>query len=467
MGDFVLKGGTVVTAGSLFSADVAVKGEKVAALGDIPGEENVLDVRGKLVLPGALDAHVHFHLPIGGGTYSADDFATGGRSAALGGVTTVFDFVHAGPGEEPLAALQARMAEARECPVDYGLFYCISEHTPSMETAVPELIRTGIASFKIYTTYRPAGIYLDDGGCARLLRLCAEHGGMASIHAENDTMIEAAIEEASENNELSPPWHGKTRPPFTEGEAIRRMAYLAKKTGAIIHIMHVSSGEGLGEVIRAQQEGIALTAETCPHYLLFDESKLEGPDGCLYTMTPPLRTPRDQSLLWEGLVNDHLQFVTTDHCPFTRAQKECSKDDFRKIPKGVGGVGTLVPLMYSEGTAMGRISIVKMVELLSENPARRYGLWPWKGALLPGSDADITVLAPEDSWVVTKDETGSAADYSIFSGMSLKGRIEQVYRRGSLLVDRGKYLPPASPGQFLPRRVMPGRTLKACSTGAF
>ncbi|MCL5036149.1 MAG: dihydropyrimidinase [Chloroflexi bacterium] len=454
MYDLIIKNGNVITSGVKGIADLGIKGGKIVALGDLSGgrADLVMDADDLLVLPGAIDAHVHFHLYVGNGLYSADDFYTGGKSAVLGGVTTVIDFVHPVHGEDPFEAHEKRLKEAEGCPVDYAMFYCINERSGPLMDAVPELISRGIAAFKVYTTYKPAGIYLDDGGVFRLFKLCGKHNGLVSVHAENDAIIETGIEEAISKGELSPVYHAKTRPPVVESEAVRRLMFLAKNGGAPVHILHVSSKEGLQQIRMAKAHGAHVTGETCPHYLLLGEEKLEGADGCLYTMTPPLRHKEDNDTLWEGLRDGTLDFVTTDHCPFMKSDKEKNKNDFTKIPKGIGGVGTLLPLLYSEGVRKGRISLERMVELLCENPAKHYGIFPEKGCLLPGADADIVLLDPNGKWIVTPESTGSRCDYSVYDGMELAGKIRKVLRRGRVISNEGKFLKSDEPGNFIKRK---------------
>ncbi len=446
----LLKGGLVVGPDEERVADVRVEGGAVAEIAPAirPLEwDDVIDCTGMLVLPGAVDAHVHYHMKTATGR-TADDFTSGSLSAAFGGVTTVIDFAPPEAGMTLLESLRAREREAAgRTYTDYAFHMEITGAVPVADYGMLGDLHTyGVGSVKIYTTY--GDDRLPPENLVPLLRACKQAGLLVMAHAEDDGILAAADSAQRAAGRISPADYPASRPPEAEVAAIREIVGAVRETGCPVYIAHVSTGAGARLIAGAQAAGLPVSGETCPHYLLLDERVYQSDAAQKYIMAPPLRTQADAEALWQALADGVLACVSTDHCAFTLADKLASSAYPDAIP-GVGGSETLLPLLYSEGVAKGRISLRRMVQLLCENPARRFGLYPQKGALIPGHDADIVVFDPNRTWTVGGQALHSKAGYSVFDGMQATGLPVVTMRRGEVMCSNGRLCAAAPSGRFV------------------
>ena len=450
----LFKGGSVVSGKGVRRADLLVEGEKIVSLGrGLKAEaDRVLDVAGCVLFPGFIDAHTHFDLEVAG-TVTADGFASGSRAALRGGTTTVIDFACPDKGES-LASGLARWREKAggKTFCDYGFHMTIDDWNEGVRGELPEMFAQGISSFKMYMTY-PA-MLLGDRDLYFALKDLKALGGVCGVHCENAGVIDGLIAEKKAAGALSPASHPAVRPPYLEAEAVGRLLRIAQAAQAPVIIVHLTNGEALDEVARARKRGQTVYVETCPQYLLLDES-LYGQeafsDAARYVCAPPLREKREQDVLWRALRRGDIQTVSTDHCAFTLEQKALGREDFTRIPGGLPGVETRGELMWSWGVARRRISVTQMCRLLSENPAKLYGLFPRKGTLQPGADADIVVYDPSGGHVIRAEDCESAAGYSPYEGFATDGGIRQVWLRGCLAAENGNVLFSAPEGKYLAR----------------
>lgn len=438
----LLRGGTVINAHGMRLADVLIDGEKIEKVApDISCEDaQVIDVSGKLLFPGFIDAHTHFDLDVCN-TTTADDFYTGGKSALRGGTTMVIDFACPNKGETLQYGLDLwhKKADGRTA-CDYGFHMTIDDWNDEIIAELPKMFEQGVSSFKMYMTY-PAMMIGDEAMYLALHKL-RELGGIAGVHCENAGVIDALIALKKAAGELGPEAHPKCRPSILEAEAISRLLKMAKLADAPVVIVHLSSEAGLREIEAARAHGQRVYVETCPHYLLMDDSLYSKPDfeGAKYICAPPLRKKLDNEVLWQALADGEIQTVSTDHCSFTLAQKAAGRGDFTKIPGGMPGVETRGVLMYTYGVAAGRITAERMAEVLSEAPAKLYGAFPRKGHIAEGADADIVVYEPKGETVITAADQVANVDYAPYEGTKIAGHIAQVWLRGKLSVDEGKVL---------------------------
>ena len=457
----LIQNGTLVFPGGSRKADLLIDGEKIARIGtdlDIPAGCTVVDASGKLVFPGFIDAHTHFDLHVAG-TVTVDDFASGTKAAAAGGTTTIIDFGTAYPNETLNEGLDNwfRKAEAG-CSCDYGFHQTITEWNETISAQIPDMIERGASTFKIYMTY---DTQIDDETVFKVLRRLKECGTTTGCHCENSGMIDALREEfaADPDRRTAVSSHYLTRPAAAEAEAIGRYCHLAEVADEPVIDVHLTCEEGLEEIRAARKRGQKVYVETCPQYLVMDDSLYERKpyeEASRYVCAPPLRKKTDQEALWKALRDGEIQTVSTDHCSFTIDQKKLGKDDFRKIPGGMPGVETRGAVIYSEGVAKGRISKEKMCELLCENPARLYGMYPKKGTLSVGSDADIVILDPSEGRTISAKTQVSKCDYAPLEGMELSCSIDEVYLRGTLIArdgqvvleNRGQYVKRGLPEYF-------------------
>ena len=449
----LFKGGTVITGRGPKRADVLVEGEKVRQVGRLiltPADRTV-DVEGCLLFPGFIDAHTHFDLDVCN-TTTADDFTTGSRAALKGGTTTVIDFACPNKGESLQHGLELWHSKADgRTYCDYGFHMTIDDWNEAIRTELPEMFRQGISSFKMYMTY-PA-MMIGDGAVYRALKALKARGGIAGVHCENAGVIDALIAAHKAAGQTAPSSHPECRPNPLEAEAVAHLLRITEVAGVPIVIVHLSTKEALLEVMRGRARGQQVYVETCPHYLLLDDSVYDQEDysaAARYICAPPMRKKEDQEVLWKALANGTIQTVSTDHCSFTLQQKDAGRGDFTKIPGGLPGVETRGELLYTAGVAAGRITKEQMCALLSENPARLYGAYPRKGVIAPGSDADLVVYDPAADKTITAGTQLSAAGYTPYEGWRTKGSIAQVYLRGTLAVDHGEMK--AGPiGTYIPR----------------
>ena len=463
MTQHLIKGGRIVTAVDDYVADLLIENGRIESIGrslDAP-DAVIHDATGLLVFPGGIDAHVHMETPMGE-METVDSFETGTRSAAFGGTTTIIDFAQQFRREGPKVALDRRLAAAEpQCCVDYGFHSILTDVNKNALAELPSLIeQDGVSSFKLYMAY-PDVLMVDDAAIYKTMRKAGAHGGMVNLHAENGVVIQALIEEALEQGNTSPKYHAITRPAIMEGEATHRVIRIAELAEVPVYIVHLSSEEALQAVVEARDRGIHAFAETCPHYLFLDKEEYERPDfeAAKYVMTPPLRDHNCQHALWRGLKFDDLQLVATDHCPFCFNEnlhgilksKRNGEGDFSKIPNGAPGVEYRLPLLYDGGVTKGRININRFVQLTSTAPAKMFGMFPRKGTIAVGSDADVVLFDPEENHVLSADTHHSLVDYSMFEGFQVKGRVKKVFLRGNMIVDGDQWLGHPGMGQFIKR----------------
>lgn len=437
----LLQGGTVVSPEGAEVMDVLLDGERIAAAGKSlsPEGARVVDCGGKLLFPGFIDGHTHFDLEVGG-TITADDYATGGRAALRGGTTMVVDFAAPDKGETLASGLKRWREKAEgKCACDYGFHMTIDDWNEGISREIGEMMEQGIPTFKMYMTY-PA-MMLPEGDMYHALLRLKEAGGIAGVHCENDGVIRALTARAKSAGEMGPGSHPRTRPGLLEAEAVGHLLRLAQLADAPVMIVHLSAKESLEEVRAARGRGQKVYVETCPHYLLLEDTVYDAPDyreAAKFVCAPPIRKKEDREALWEALKNGEIDTVATDHCSFTTAQKRAGRYDFTKIPGGLPGVEHRGALLYTAGVAEGRITASDMCRVLSANPAKLYGCWPRKGVIAPGSDADIVVYDPEADGVITASDQAQNVDYTPYEGFQTKGSIAQVYLRGQLAVDGGE-----------------------------
>ncbi len=459
----VISGGTVVTPDGASPLDLLVQDEQIAALAAPfsgltqtwqESADLVVDATGKYVLPGGIDAHTHMEMPFGG-TMSADTFETGTRAAAWGGTTMIIDFAIQTMGGSLLAGMDTWQAKAAGVSaVDYSFHAIISDVTDTSLKEMDELVAQGVTSFKLFMAY-PGVFYATDRDILRAMERATSNGALIMIHAENGIAIDAIVASTIARGETDPIFHGLSRPAEMEGEAASRAIRLAQVTKAPLYIVHLSSAPALAAVVEARDRGQNTFAETCPQYLFLSEQDMARPgfEGAKFVCTPPLRPREHQAALWRGLRTDDLSIVATDHCPFCFAeQKELGRGDFTKIPNGLPGVENRMDLIY-QGVVAGEITLPRWVEVTSTNPAKMFGLYPRKGALSPGSDADIVIYDPAATQTISAATHHMAVDYSCYEGMVIKGRVDTVFSRGRRIINDGAYSGEPGHGRFVARQL--------------
>ena len=452
----LIRNGTVVTARETKAADVRIEGGRIKEVGSgLPANsaDNVIDAAGMYVMPGGIDAHTHLDMPFGG-TVSADDFETGTRAAAFGGTTTIVDFAIQARGTRMRDALDTwwKKAEGR-ATIDYGLHMIVTDLAGSGLEDMDDMVHEGVASFKLFMAY-PNSLMVDDATIFKALSQTARNGALICMHAENGSVIDVLIARALAEGKTAPIYHALTRPPLAEAEAVHRAIAMAEIAGVPVYIVHLTSEDALNQVREARDRGVPAFAETCPQYLLLSIDELARPnfEGAKFVFTPPLRPKEHQPKLWDGLQHDHLQVVSTDHCPFCFAdQKILGKDDFTKIPNGGPGIENRLQLIYHYGVNSGKLSLNRFVEIVSTAPARIFGLYPKKGEIAPGSDADVVIWDPNAIHTISASTHHMRVDYSMFEGFEVRGNARTVLSRGEAIVDAGKFLGKAGRGNYLKR----------------
>lgn len=453
--ELVIKNGIVITATEIYVADIGVAGGKIVAIAESleDPEARMIDAAGKYVMPGMIDGHVHLALPFGG-TVSADDFSDGTRAAAFGGITTIVDFAIQMKGESLADAIAKRRAEAdgKVC-IDYSLHVGITDARPEVVEEIPAVIESGYPTFKLFMTYDD--FVVDDGTLLAVIEKAAESGGMVGVHAENHKIIAHLTAKLLDEGKTAPQYHAASRPDWCEAEATGRAVRWAEVAGGRLYIFHLTCGKALNEVTAARDRGVAVYAETCPQYLLLTADRYLEPDfgGAKYVMSPPLRTAADNVALWEGLRRGDLQVIGSDHCPFTMEQKKLGLEDFTKIPNGAPGIETTLPLLYSEGVRKGRLTLNRMVEVISTNPARLFGL-PGKGSLAVGYDADIVIFDPEKEVILSHKNLHMQTDYNPYEGLKVKGYPITTISRGRVVVENGVFTGDFAHGRFVARKLL-------------
>ncbi|MET8243748.1 dihydropyrimidinase [Streptomyces sp. NPDC005202] len=455
----VIRGGLVITAADEIHADVLIEDGRIAALaasGTPAAEawtaERTIDAVGKYVIPGGVDVHTHMELPFGG-TFASDTFETGTRAAAWGGTTTIVDFAVQSVGHSLREGLDAWHAKAEgNCAIDYGFHMIVSDVNPETLKEMDLLVEEGVTSFKQFMAY-PGVFYSDDGQILRAMQRSAENGGLIMMHAENGIAIDVLVEQALARGETDPRYHGEVRKALLETEATHRAIRLAQVAGAPLYVVHVSAMEAVAELTRARDEGLNVFGETCPQYLFLSTDNLAEPDfeGAKYVCSTPLRPKEHQAQLWKGLRTNDLQVVSTDHCPFCfTGQKELGRGDFSKIPNGLPGVENRMDLLH-QAVVDGHISRRRWIEIACATPARMFGLYPKKGTIAPGADADVVIYDPHAEQVMSAAEHHMNVDYSAYEGKRVTGRVETVLSRGELVITEREYTGRAGHGVFTPR----------------
>lgn len=454
--DTLIKNAIVATATDTYPSDVGISAGKIVALAqDLPTEsaERVLDAQGYYVFPGGIDVHTHLDMPFGG-TTSADDFESGTVAAAFGGTTTLIDFAIQYKGQTLRTALDTWWKKAEgKAAIDYG-FHCIMTDLPDARLEeMKSLVREGITSFKLFMAY-PGVFMVEDALIFKAMLTASETGSLVCMHAENGGAIDVIVRRALAEGKTAPKYHALTRPTTAEAEATSRAIALAEMAGAPVYIVHLSCAEALEKVREARDRGLPAYAETCPQYLFLsiDNFDLPGFEGAKYVFTPPLREKWHQEKLWAGLAADQLQVVSTDHCPFCyKEQKELGRDDFTKIPNGGPGIEHRLSLVFTGGVHGRRFSVNRFVELVSTAPAKLFGLYPRKGTIAVGSDADLVVFDPNREQVISAKTHHMRVDYSMFEGIKVKGVPRRVFSRGRLVIDDNKFVGRAGEGEFIKR----------------
>ena len=456
----LIKNGRVVTAVDDYYADIFIEGERIAMIGKElqMGADRVIDAKDRLVIPGGIDAHTHFDLPFGG-TVSADDFNTGTKAAAWGGTTTCVDFAVQTKGESTIKGLDLWHEKAAgKSTIDYAFHMIITDMPEERLPEMEKLALEGVTSYKLFMAY-PGVMYVDDGVLYRAFRQAGEIGTRISMHAENGIVIDEIIKEAIRDGKVKPKWHALTRPTRMEAEGVHRSIAIAEVANVPLYIVHLSCSDALEEVKRARARGVDVIAETCPQYLLLDDSYYdkdgyEGFEGAKWVMTPALREKWNQDELWQGLRMGDLATIATDHCPFCmKEQKELGRESFAQIPNGAPGVENRMSLIYNAGVHEGRISLNRFVELTSTAPAKAFGMFPKKGTIAVGSDADIVIFDPNRSETISVKNPCSHhmnVDYSAYEGFEVTGWTESVLSRGRVIIHNG-IMETSGGGQFIKR----------------
>ena len=448
----LVQGGTLVTPYGPLEADLLAQGEQIKAIGrglSAAHDTRVVDAQGCYVLPGVIDAHTHIRLDTG--VYQTpDDWFIGSCAAACGGVTTVVDFATQFPGQALAEAVKLRQDEAKEAIIDYAFHVMVTDLPPGCEAAIADLETLGTPSVKLYTTYRP-NYYSDDATLLRLMKACSDYGVRPLVHCENDDLVTAQTETLLAAGETSWRYHGESRPGLAEQEAIQRVLFLAEAAGTPVHICHCSTARSVALVVDAVDAGQRATCETCPQYLLLDHSAYEAAEPWRYILQPPLRDADEPDRLWVMVEAGMVDLIATDHCDYTRQQK-LALNDFTQTPGGLPGLETLLPLMYTHGVVGRDLTISRLSDLLSAGPAQVWGLWPRKGVLQAGSDADIVVYDPEPKGEVHAETLHHLAGYSPYEGMALRGRVKTTISRGEIIFHEGRIVGRRGRGKFVRRR---------------
>lgn len=461
----LIKNGTLITASETFSADILIEDEKITRIGlDLePSADHQVDATGKLIMPGGVDPHVHLDLPMFG-TVSSDDHYTGHKAAAFGGTTTAMDFVVL-ENEGFNHSVDLWMKKAEKAAIDYSFHMNLTRFDEKIAKTIPSLMKMGIQTLKVFTAYN-GRLRLDDGGIFRALQIARDNGMLVMAHCENGDVVETLTEQALSAGHKSPEWHALTRPAWGAVEASLRMAAMAEQADSPVYIVHMNVGGEVDMLKYARERGVKVMGETCPQYLFFTIDDLRKPDGSKWICSPPMRTHADNARLWEGLTENIMQTIGTDHCPFyfngtqpivyegseiAIPGKELGRDDFTKIPNGLPGIQDRMPVLWTYGVRAGHITPNQFVAYMSTNPAKIFGLYPHKGALVPGADADIVIWDPEKKVKYGVAHSHQRTDYSLYEGWELTGYPEKVFLRGKLIVDGNEWKGKRGDGKFLKR----------------
>jgi len=454
--DLIIKGGTIVTASDQYVGDIGVEGGVISQIAQsLPANgARVIEAAGLYVIPGAIDAHTHLDMPFGG-TVTSDDFETGQIAAACGGTTTHVDYCLQSVGGTLHAALDTWKAKAvGKAVIDYGFHLAVTDLTPSVMNELPAMVELGITSFKCFMAYK--GVFqIDDATLFQVLEQARELGVLVNVHAENGDVVDLLIHRYVNEGLVTPRYHAASRPPEVEAEATHRAVALAELARAPLNVVHMTHEGSVRHVAEARARGAThIHGETCPQYLLLNVDQYDEPDfqGARYVMSPPLRQAKEHEYLWRQLASGTLQTLMTDHCSFRMAdQKTLGKDNFAKIPNGIPGIETRVPIVFSEGVGRGHISLQTMVATMCTNPARMYGLYPRKGCLAVGSDADIVLIDPKKRVILRAETLNQHTDYCPYEGLEVTGYPVLTISRGEVIAENGKYVGAPARGRFLHR----------------
>ncbi len=453
MKTILIRGGKVVVADSVYQQDLLIRGEKVAAIGDLSGlhPDEMVDAGGLLVLPGGVDTHVHFN-DIFMNTISVHDYYTGTLAAAFGGTTTVLDFSNQAPGNTLMSTLETKFSEAEgKALIDWGVHPVITQPTDATLVEIPKVVAAGAPTIKCYMIYREEGLLIAEPDLRRILVGLRDAGGMLLVHAEDNDLAEAGIARCLENGLTDTVYHSQSKPLATENKAIEIALQMVRDVGGRLFIVHLSSGPGLDMIGAARGEGLNVLAETCTHYLAFTDEMLTRDDGLKWICSPPLRDQANQNRLWAGIRDGRLVQVTSDDAAYSWEATQYGQDRFDLCPNGMPGVEPRFNILFSEGVARGRISLTRFVELVATNPARIFGMYPQKGTLIPGADADIVLFDPTTKWQMGQSNSHSCNDWHAYEGFEITGKIQKVFSRGELIINGDDCLAEKGRGRFIHR----------------
>jgi dihydropyrimidinase len=451
----LIKGGSVVLGQAVSQQDILIEGERISAIGDLTGIKagRGIDAKGLIVMPGAVDPHVHFNDEFMN-TVSVHDYYSGTLAAAFGGTTSILDFSNQLPDQPLIETIKIKKAEAEgRAIVDWGVHPVITDLKPEILEEIPRIIQAGAPSFKCYMTYRSEGLMIEENDMWQILETLKMEDGMLMVHAEDNDLIEENVSRMIRQGLTRPIYHARSRPPEAEIRAVQGCIKLARETGARILIVHMATAAGVELIGEARGEGLEIMAETCTHYLVFTDAMLEREDGIKWICSPPLRNKRIQDRLWAGLRDGRLSLVTSDDSAYSWEAKQLGADRFDRCPNGIPGVEVRLPLLYSEGVAKGRLSLPRLVELLSTTPSILFGLYPRKGTLCPGADADIVLFDPGSKWTMNRQSLHMAPDWSAYEEIPVTGKIAKVFSRGELIVDGDTCLAKKGRGRYLHRKI--------------
>jgi dihydropyrimidinase len=451
----LIRGGTTVDSQKISVQDILIRGEKIEAAGLIEGikADVEIDARGLYVFPGAVDTHVHFNDSFMN-TVSVHDFDSGTRAAAYGGVTSLIDFANQEHGHTLRAALENKKKEAEgRAVVDWGIHPVITDPTPTALSEIPLMVEEGAPTFKCYMTYRQEGLFTEDKDLRKILKALERAGGMLLVHAEDNATVEKGVRDLIRSGKTTPLYHARSRPVEAENKAIERCIELVRDTGGRLFIVHMATDRGVDLISGAREEGLHVYAETCTHYLIFTEKKLEEPDGIKWICSPPLRDLRVQQRLWQGLRNRQISMVSSDDAAYSWEAKKMGLSRFDRCPNGIPGIESRLSLLFSEGVVKEKISLPLLIDIVSTQPAELFGLAPQKGSLDPGADADLVLFNPGKKWTMGEKTHHMAADWSAYEGIEITGKIEKVFSRGELIIDGEQCLAQRGRGRYLHRKL--------------
>ena len=453
--DLLIRGGKIVLSEGVFRADLLVNEGKVTGIGNFaesaPQAQTIIDAQGKYVLPGLLDSHVHFNTPFLA-TSTRDNFYSGSISAAYGGVTTYIDFAFQPKGADLIKTIENRRAEAdANTVVDYSLHVMITDPSARTLAQLGELLDSGLPSVKVFMAFGREGLKVNDGAILDIMRIVADHNGIIAVHTENNAIAEWIGDRYREDDKTAASYYPETRPRYIEHEAIRRALFYAELTGVRYYGFHLSIADGVEEFRRARSANLSVHTETCTHYLVLNEDVYAGPNGANFVCSPPIRTSADNKALWQGINDRVISTVTADHTAWDLTQKRAGGGSYIGIPHGLPGVEMRLPVLYTKGVLEHRITLERLVELLSTSLAKVWGLYPQKGTLAPGADADFVIFDPNVEWTVRPDDLHMEVDWSPYTDWKLSGRVQSVFSRGKSVIEERKFKGTRGSGRFLVR----------------